>query len=291
MEKIISVINKKGGCGKTTTLMALADGLAIEGKKVLVVDLDSQMNLSMGYGNFHISKISIYDVLMNKEMDIHNAIYPVPDSYFDGIKIKGKVDIIPANSYVNRLQEELNKMMRKEERLLRCLQKLDANEYDYILIDTAPLPVTDIIITNVMVASDEIIVPTKLEPFSSTGIELILPRIDQIISEDLNPTLKINGIVCTQVVGRRKLSNTEVYSGIASYSMKKGIYLYDSYIRSLEGVVSSQNAKKTIFAPRKYIRSTKKKNGEIVTKEFSSQTDIGKDYKEFVKEFIRKENL
>lgn len=290
MKKIISCINKKGGCAKTTTIMALADGLAIKGERVLVVDLDSQMNMSIGYGNFHLSEKSIYNVLCEKGFNIYDAIQHVDKKYFSGVKVAGKIDIIPANVYVDLLQKELDGQMRKEEKLLRSLQKLNGDDYDYILIDTAPLPVTDIVITNVMVASDEILVPTKLELFSSTGVEMILPRIEQLIEEELNPELKINGILCTQVIGRRKKSNNEVYDSLKEYAAKRGIYVYESNIRSLEGVISSQLSRRTLFAPKTYERSGVDKNGNTISKVFTSQTEIAKDYSKFLEEFLERGN-
>lgn len=290
MKKIISVINKKGGCGKTVSIMALADGLAMRGERVLVVDLDSQMNMSLCYGNFHLSKYSMYDVLCTKGFNIYDAIQSVPKEYFGPLNVQGKVDIIPANAYVDRLQKKLEDMMRKEERLLRALQQLNGDDYDYILIDTAPLPVTDLVITNAMVASDEILVPTKLELCSTTGVELIYPRIEQIVEEGLNPELKINGILCTQVIGRRKNSNKNGYEDVLNYAKKKGIYVYDSYIRSLEGVVSNQYSRKSVFIPKEYERKTIKKNGEEIVKKFKSQTEIAKDYNSFIEEFMKRGN-
>lgn len=290
MKKIIGCINKKGGCGKTTSLMALADGLAMRGEKILIVDLDSQMNISKGYGDLHLSPYSMYNVICDKGFNIYDAICSVPKEYFSDVELKGKVDIIPANSNVDRLQEEMNKMMRKEERLLRALQKLNGEDYDYILIDTGPLPVTDIVVTNAMVASDEILVPTKLEVFSTTGIELIYPRIEQLVEEELNPELKINGILCTQIDSRRKKTNGEIYEKLLEYANKKGIYVYENYIRDLEGVVSNQKNNKTIYTPNIYTRKTVKKNGEEVVKTFTSQTEIAKDYKAFVDEFLERGN-
>ena len=289
MIKIISVINKKGGCAKTTSVMALADGLALRGKRVLVIDMDSQMNMSMAYGDFHLSKYSVYDVLCTKGFDINQAIQKVPQDYFGDLEVKGSLSIIPSNAYVDKLQKELELMMRKEERLLRAIQHLDGSHYDYILIDTAPLPVTDIVITNVMVASDEILVPTKLELFSSIGVELILPRIEQIIEEEMNDELKINGILCTQVIGRRKDTNSDEYENLLKYAQSKGIYVYESYIRNLGDVVKKQKERKSLFVPKQYSRKQQKKDGSVVEKKFTSQTDIAKDYNEFIEEFIKKE--
>lgn len=288
MKKIIACINKKGGCSKTTTLMALADGLAMRGEKVLVVDLDSQMNMSIGYGNFHLSKYSIYNVLCERGFNIYDAIQSVGKSYFGEVEVKGKVDIIPANVYVDSLQKQLDEMMRKEERLLRALQQLNGNDYDYILIDTAPLPVTDIVITNAMAAADEVLIPTKLEVFSTTGIELILPRIQQLVEEELNPDLKINGILCTQVIGRRSKTNDSIFEDLSNYAAKKGIYVYNTYIRNLGGVVSSQESRQTIFTPNVYERTSTTKTGEKVTKQFKTKTEIAKDYSNFIEEFLKR---
>lgn len=291
MKKIISCINKKGGCGKTTTLMALADGLAIAGEKVLVVDLDSQMNASIGYGNFHFSKYSIYNVLCEKGFNIYDAIQHVGKEYFGEVEVKGKVDIIPANVYVDLLQKSLNEMMRKEERLLRALQQLNGDDYDYILIDTAPLPVTDIVITNAMVSSDEVLIPTKIEVFSTTGIELILPRIKKIVEEELNPDLKINGILCTQVVGRRNKTNESIYNELYNYAKQKGIYIYENQIKNLGGVVALQETRQTIYTPNVYEKTKTLKNGGEIVKQFKSKTEIAKEYNNFVNEFLmRSEN-
>ncbi len=290
MKKIISAVLRKGGTGKTTTIMALADGLAIRGQKVLCIDLDSQMNMSMAYGNFHLKQNSIFNVLVDKNFNIYDAIYPVPQEYFSGLEVKGKIDILPANSFVDLLQKELEQKMRKEERLLLALSKLDGNDYDYILIDSGPLPITDIVITNVMVASDEILLPARLEEFSYKGLELVWPRVQMIVEEELNPELKLNGVLYTQVVGRRKISNCEIIKNFETYAKEKGIYIYNSQIRSLEGIVSSQISHQTIYTPRKYNRTATLKDGTIIKKAFTSQTEIAKDYDAFVNEFLERED-
>lgn len=289
MKKIISVVLRKGGTGKTTTLMALADGLAIRGEKVLVIDLDSQMNLSMLYGNFHLKEKSIFNVLTEKSFNIYDAIYSIPDNYFKNIDIKGKIDIIPANSYVDQLDKALDEMMRKEERLIRAIQKLNPEDYDYILIDTGPINVTNIVITNVIVASDEILLPARLEELSYKGIELILPRIEMIIEEELNPELKINGILATQVIGKRKNTNDNLYNRLKEYAAKKNIYLYNNYIRNLEGVPAKQLAHESIFNPKVFEKDVIKKDGTVTKHRFTTQSEIAKDYSEFIDEFLERE--
>lgn len=289
MKKIISVVLRKGGTGKTTTLMALADGLAIRGEKVLVIDLDSQMNLSMLYGNFHLKEKSIFNVLIEKSFNIYDAIYSIPDNYFNNIEVKGKIDIIPANSYVDQLDKSLDEMMRKEERLLRAIQKLNPDDYDYVLIDTGPINVTNVVITNVIVASDEIILPARLEELSYKGIELILPRVEMVIEEELNPELKINGILATQVIGKRKNTNKNLYNKLIEYAKKKNIYVYENYIRNLEGVVAKQYIHESIFNPKVFEKEIIHKDGTVTKRKFTAQSEIAKDYNEFINEFLERE--
>lgn len=289
MKKIISVVLRKGGTGKTTTLMALADGLAIRGEKVLVIDLDSQMNLSMLYGNFHLKEKSIFNVLTERSFNIYDAIYSIPDDYFNNIEVKGKIDIIPANSYVDQLDKSLDEMMRKEERLLRAIQKLNPDDYDYVLIDTGPINVTNVVITNVIVASDEIILPARLEELSYKGIELILPRVEMVIEEELNPELKINGILATQVIGKRKNTNKNLYNKLIEYAKKKNIYVYENYIRNLEGVVAKQYIHESIFNPKVFEKEIIHKDGTVTKRKFIAQSEIAKDYNEFINEFLERE--
>ena len=144
--------------------------------------------------------------------------------------------------------------MYKEERLLRSLQQLNVDDYDFILIDTAKSPVTDIVITNVLMASDEVLFLTKLEVLSLNGIKVIYPRIEQIIKKGLNSKLKINGILCTQVWDDRKDINTKIYNAILDYAKEKEIYVYNSYIRDSEQILSLQFEKKSVFYEKTNIK-------------------------------------
>ena len=288
MKKIISVINKKGGCGKTVSIMALADGLAMRGERVLVVDLDSQMNMSFGYGDFDLADYSIYDVMTNRRFNIYDAIQPVPNKYYGTLSVPGKVDILPANSYVEALPDDLDKIPLKEERLLRALQQLKSDDYDYILIDTAPDRLTDIIITNVLVASDEVLIPTKLESFNLRGIALLQSRIEYLI-EQLDVDLKVNGVLVTQVNGSRKDFNDKQMELLLDFAKEKGIYVYESRIRNLADVPKKNDTKNCIYIPKEYERKTVKKDGQEVIRRFKHQTEIAKDYNSFIEEFLKLE--
>ena len=240
MKKIISVVLRKGGTGKTTTLMALADGLAIRGEKVLVVDLDSQMNMSMGYGNFHLSKLSIYNVLCEKGFNIYDAIQPVPKSYFAELEVKGKLDIIPANAYVDNLQKELDLMMRKEERLLKALTKLNANDYDYILIDCPPT--LGVLTTNALAASDSVLIPVQCEYYSLEGVTQLLNTI-LLTQSKINPKLDIEGVLLTMLDGRT-LVGLEVVEDVRKFFKEK---VFNTIIPRLVRLVEAPSHGKPIL--------------------------------------------
>lgn len=266
MKKIISFISGSGGSGKTTAIATLADGLAIRGEKVLVVDLCLNMNLSIVYGDLHISECSIYDVIFSKECNIYDVIQPVNKKYFRDLNVLGKVDILPANVYIQKLQQKLTKMSDEKNVLLKTLQQLDGDDYDYIFIDTDHFTLCDPLLNNVLYASDEVIISTKLDAFSSIGVELVYPAIEHFVEEQLNPELKINGILFTEV---DEDINYNVYNDLVDYAQKKGIYVYESYLRRLKEVPNSQHHRKSIFV--------------------NKGSDIVENFNSFINEFCGKE--
>lgn len=281
--------NSKGGVSKTTSCMALADGLAIRGYKVLVVDMTGQVNISEGYGNLNLNQYGIWDVLCKPRFNIRQAIQQVPQEYFGDLEIKGKVDIIPGTVKSMDLQKDLAASMMKEEKLLRAFAQLDNDEYDYILIDTDPLFLTDIIITNAMLACDDIILPIKLEPFSISGINKVRPRIEFLYEQGINEDLTINGIFCTQVIGRRISSNENGLDEIEKYAQANNIYIYENYTNNRDDAVKAQKNKKSIYVPEKKIVPKKNKNGDVIgEKIFKKKYELAKDYDGFVDEYIER---
>ena len=197
MPRIISVINQKGGVGKTTTAINLASGLALKNYKVLLIDLDPQGNASTGVGiNQNEREKSIYDLLIKK------------DSFFDCIK-KTKIEnlsIIPANADLSGLETEVANNSQKAFLLKNIIDdqvnNLEKDKFAYIIIDCPPS--LSLLTIMSLVISDSLVVPLQTEFFALEGLSQLVKTIDRI-KINLNPALEIQGIVLTMYDKRNKL--------------------------------------------------------------------------------------
>lgn len=213
MGKVISLVNQKGGVGKTTTSINLSASLAVLGKKVLLIDLDPQGNTTTGVGiNKGEIERSIYDVLI-EECNIRQSI----------IKTKYQnLSVIPSTINLAGLNAELLEKSRmvtgykKGEQLKRCLEEI-REEYDYIIIDCPPS--LDVITTNALTASNSVIIPVQCEFFALEGITQLLKTI-MIAQKTLNPTLDIEGVLLTMLDSRTNLG-FEVVEDIRSFFKEK----------------------------------------------------------------------
>ena len=237
MGKVISLVNQKGGVGKTTSSINLSASLAVLGKKVLLIDLDPQGNTTTGVGiNKGEIEKSIYDVLIG-ECKIEDAILKTKYNNFY---------VIPSSINLAGLAGELTEKSRTEmgfkkgEQLKNCLASVRDN-FDYVLIDCPPA--LDIIVTNALTASNSVIIPVQCEFFALEGITQLLRTI-MLAQKNLNPTLDIEGVLLTMLDSRTNLG-FEVVEDIRSFFKEK---VYNTIIPRLVRLTEAPSHGEPIIA-------------------------------------------
>ena len=194
MGKVMAISNQKGGVGKTTTSINLASGLAHVGKKVLLIDFDSQGNATQGLGaNQNNSQATIYSVLM-EGVPIQQAIVP---------KVNPRIDIVPANINLAGADLDMDKMEYGKEELLKKAIAPIRDQYDYIIIDCPPS--LNMLTINAMTTGDSVLVPIQCEYYALEGLSQLIHTID-LVKERLNKRLKMEGVVFTMYDARTNLS-------------------------------------------------------------------------------------
>jgi len=193
MTRIIAIANQKGGVGKTTTTVNLAAGLALSGKRVLLVDLDPQGNATMGSG---VDKRSlthtVYHVLLGLSSMQHVRTRPKSSNY----------DVLPANRELAGAEVEMVELENRETRLKAALATV-ADDYEFILLDCPPA--LNLLTLNGLVAADSVMIPMQCEYYALEGLTDLVNTIKKVRSY-LNPRIEIDGLLRTMFDPRNMLA-------------------------------------------------------------------------------------
>ncbi len=193
MGEIIACANQKGGVGKTTTVVSLASYLALDGKRVLLVDMDPQGNATSGVGiDKDSADASVYDVLLGDA---------APADAVQATAVQG-LDVLPSNRSLAGAEVELVPSAARERRLKRVLDGVE-DTYDFVLLDCPPS--LGLLTVNALTAADSVLIPLQCEYYALEGLGQLMATID-LIREHLNPRLAMKGVVLTMHDGRTSLS-------------------------------------------------------------------------------------
>jgi chromosome partitioning protein len=190
--KIITIANWKGGVGKSSSAASIGAALAMKDRRVLLIDLDAQQNLSFMMGHNEDPDVSIYDAL------VKDAPLPI-------VKIKENLDLVPASVELARAEIDLATKIAREG-ILKSLLENCIGKYNYILLDCPPL--LGIVTTNALVASDKLYMPLTAEALPVKGLTML----DDVVSEvkkRINHKLELGGVFFTRY-NNRKLNREEV---------------------------------------------------------------------------------
>lgn len=202
MAKTIVFVNQKGGVGKTTSAINIGAYIALAGKKVLLVDFDSQGNMSSGVGVSSKEKPTIYELLAG-QAEAKDAVKHTPVE---------NLDAISASLDLSGAAIELVDQENREYFLKNALEPLKSF-YDYIMIDCPPS--LGILTLNGLAAADTVLVPMQCEYFALEGITLLLQTVEKV-QKEINPKLTIGGIFFTMYDSRTRLAQ-EVVMQVKSY--------------------------------------------------------------------------
>lgn len=244
--KVICFANNKGGSGKSTTCSNLGYGLSLLGKKVLLIDGDMQLNLSLSF--FSEEKVLDY---AKSERNLYYAIrqqkdlteYIIPTEY-------SKLDLIPSSTLMSSIEYELFTKWQREYILKKCLDKIKTDElYDYILIDSPPT--LGGWVMNILCASDQLVIPVEASPWGLFGLANMLEFLNEV--KQIAPDLSLLGIAVTKVDERKNYFKQT----IDTLRAIEDVYIFDSYIRIDSSVEWAQDNSQPVISYKKSSRSAK----------------------------------
>ena len=248
--KIIAVINQKGGTGKTTATSNLGAALASLGKRVLLIDLDPQANLSYSFGIKLSNGGSVADVLQGKKT-------------LQSILVEREgATVAPASMLLADIEVSLVNKIGREQILKDRLKGLKG--YDYVFIDCPPS--LSILTVNALNAAHEVLIPLQMEVLSMQGLSQLLDTIGQVRGV-LNSALKVRGIIPSMFDSRRRLS-TEVLTQISTNTKAK---IFKTHIRECVKIAEAPSFAKTVL-------------------HYAPSSNGAEDFINLAKEFIKEDN-
>lgn len=242
--KVIAFANNKGGSGKTTTCSNIGCAMALDGKKVLMIDGDMQLNLTISF--FDEEKAYEY---AKGEKNIYRAIVGERDlsDYIVETGIKG-LDIVPSTSLMSAIEFDLFAKWQRETVLKKCLERVRAKGYyDYILIDSPPT--LGGWVMNIMCASDYVVIPVEASPWGLFGLANMFEFVEQ--AKKIAPRLEVLGIAITKADERKKYFKQT----LESLKEMEEARLFENYIRVDSAVEWAQDNSKPVVAFKKTSRS------------------------------------
>lgn len=246
MTKTICFANNKGGSGKSTTCSNVARGLNLLGRRVLMIDGDMQLNLSLSFFSeeevlgFAGSERNLYNAIKN-QADLKNYIVHTEQ---DGL------DLIPSSTLMSSIEYELFTKWQREFILKKCLKSVkESEEYDYILID-AP-PTLGGWVMNILCASDSLIIPVEASPWGLFGLANMFEFLNDV--KQITPELTLMGIVVTKVDERKNYFKQT----INTLKEVEEVHLFNSYIRVDSSIEWAQDNSKCVLDYKKSSRSAK----------------------------------
>jgi chromosome partitioning protein len=230
MERIIVIANQKGGVGKTTTVANLAAGLASLGKRVGVIDLDSQgaLTISLGYDPYKI-RPSTYNLLLEPDLILQNILQPVGPF----------LQLAPANAELMAAEYRLLNKPDRTQRLHKALKR-NSSQFDFILIDTPPS--LSLLTVNGLAAAQELLIPVAANYLSMRGVRSLLDSV-WLIRERINPDLNLLGVLPTLVLENGNYARSAITEMRSVFKQK----LFSTFIPVDEVAAIAPAMRKTVI--------------------------------------------
>ena len=227
--KTIAIMNRKGGTGKTTTALCLADELRARGLRCLLVDMDQQHNATGMYGAEIEGVTTAYDVLTDPSADMAEAVQRTAVG-----------EIIAGDDLMNNIESDMASAVAREARLVDALARVDAG-IDYCVIDCPPA--LGVVALNALVAARWVVVPVGADEYSLDGLRGLLELVDLVKSTPrLNPAVELAGALFTQIDPRQRIARRK----LDELRGMEGMRVFETVVRRCVRVKESQEARKPL---------------------------------------------